>query len=118
MSRKRIARKFLGLLVIAAAGAGGYYYYQTQIGEETSVETETSYKETPVSYGSVVYGITESGSVSFGSNSQTLELPQAAETASGDSGSSGTDGETSDAPVGAMAGAAVSAGATDIQEDR
>lgn len=117
MSRKRIARRFLGLLVIAAAGAGGYYYYQTQAVEGASAETEAklSYKETAVSYGSVVYGITESGSVSFGSNSQTLELPQAMETASGDSSSSDTASADSAVSGDVMAGGTVSMGMAGIQ---
>ena len=39
-----------------------------------TVETQNSYKEETVKYGSVISGITESGSVTFGSNEQTFSL--------------------------------------------
>lgn len=113
MSRKKRGRRILGLLLIAAAaGAGGFYYYRTQVnGQESQASgSGPAYKEASVSYGSVIYGITESGTVSFGSNSQTIELPEAAEVSSGSSSSAEASGGTSQASGGVGTGESASLG--------
>lgn len=98
MKRKKRRRWFLAFpVVIAAAGAGIYYYGSIQGAEDTSVQTasDLTYRKEKAAYGSVVLGITESGTISFGSHSQDISLPETVEVSSG-STESGSDTQSAD----------------------
>ncbi|MCD7832726.1 MAG: efflux RND transporter periplasmic adaptor subunit [Lachnospiraceae bacterium] len=77
-------RNFLLLVIVVAAGAGAWVVYQDQ--QESDTEDTTSYRQETVKYGSVITGITESGTVTYGTADQTFEVAEV--TSSSSSGSS------------------------------
>lgn len=85
---KSAKKRTVGLLVILAAAAGVMTWYN-QRGDVQTVENEKNYKEEKVKYGSVATGITESGSVSFGTLEQVFEIAEVTVTSSSSDSSSG-----------------------------
>ena len=78
MSKKRKKRHtgkvLIGCAVLAAAGFAVYKYQFEGMGN--TQETEVFYKEETVRRGSVTSGITESGTVTFGSKEQDFSLAE------------------------------------------
>lgn len=70
--KKKVWKKVLTIAVLLTAGGAAFVYYYPKTTE--TAETQNSYKEETVKYGSVISGITESGSVTIGSNEQTFSL--------------------------------------------
>ncbi|MDD2957666.1 MAG: efflux RND transporter periplasmic adaptor subunit [Lachnospiraceae bacterium] len=94
MSRKK--KKHTGVKILAvlilAGGAGTFVYFNYgNIFVKSDTSQEVSYKEELVRYGSVVSGISESGTVSFGSSEQTFSVPEVVEVSGSDSSSSSSD---------------------------
>ena len=90
-NKKRRVIKGTVLLLALAAGAAGAYYYLVP-GQEDS-EYDSPYEEETVRRGSVVSGITESGTVEFGTMEQTFTVAEVTEvelSSSSDSESQGT----------------------------
>ncbi|MCD8022588.1 MAG: efflux RND transporter periplasmic adaptor subunit [Lachnospiraceae bacterium] len=83
--KRHVIRNLFLLAVVAAAGAGAWTIYQSQL--ETDTEETVSYRQETVKYGSVITGITESGTVTYGTADQTFEV---AEVSSSSSSSSST----------------------------
>ncbi len=99
MSRRRkkhTGRKLLVLLVVAAAaGTAGYIYYRNNT-EPAGSDSSQTYIETKVQRGSVSVGITESGTVTYGSNEQDFSVSELTEGSdSSSSGSSSSPGSSS-----------------------
>ena len=92
--KKKWKKVLLGAIVLAAGGSAAYVYLSTD--NTQTVTTKTSYKEEKVKYGSVVSGITESGSVTLGSSEQTFSLQSLIETSgsSSESSSSASSGSS------------------------
>ncbi|MCC8102144.1 MAG: hypothetical protein LIP11_07760 [Clostridiales bacterium] len=84
-------RNFLLLAIVVAAGVGAWVVYQDQ--QETETVDTTSYRQETVKYGSVITGVTESGTVTYGTADQTFEVAEV--TSSSSSGSSGSSGMSS-----------------------
>ena len=91
--KKHTAPKVIGLAVILAGGAGAAWHFGL-LENQTAVETtvSSSYKEEKVRRGSVATGITESGSVTFGSLEQTFSVSEITDSSS--SSSSGSSQST------------------------
>lgn len=116
MSRKRKKRHtgkvLVGCVVLAAAGFA-VYKYQFEDNSKTQ-QAEVSYKEETVKYGSVTSGITESGTVTFGSKEQDFSLAElisvssssSSDSSSGDSAASGSQASA----MGGMSAMGASAG--------
>ncbi|MDO4523603.1 MAG: efflux RND transporter periplasmic adaptor subunit [Eubacteriales bacterium] len=89
MSKKKMVYPVIGALLILGAG-GGYYMRQNPTAgaeESQSVRTEAVQK------GSVITGITEDGTVDFGSNTQVFSIAEAdSDMSSSDSASAETAG--------------------------
>lgn len=117
MSRKRKKRhtgKVLIVCVVLAAAGFAVYKYQFEDNIKTQ-ETEVSYKEETVKLGSVTSGITESGTVTFGSKEQDFSLAELISVSSSSSSdSSSGDSAASGAQTSAMGGMSAM-GATGMQ---
>ncbi len=79
--RHHVVRNLLILLVILGIAAAVWVLME-QNREETAEEETTSYKQETVKYGSVITGITESGSVAYGTTEQVFSVPEVVETSS------------------------------------
>lgn len=106
MSKKKGKKGAVGLLVLAAAAAaGGAFYLNFGRDTVTTSETEAARKTETVQYGSVVSGITESGSVTFGELEQVFSLAAIMEVSAGsEESSSGAESAVS-GDMGVMMGA-------------
>lgn len=103
MSRKRKKRhtgKILIVCVVLAAAGGAVYKYKF-VETSGTPETETSYKKEKVTRGSVTSGITESGTVAFGSKEQEFSLAELVSVSdSSDTSDSSDDTQTSSMNMG------------------
>lgn len=90
MTKKRSKKKryAAALLFLAAAGLGGTWYIKERKEQTKTAETERTYKEETVQYGSVTSGITESGSIAYGELEQVFSLPSITEVSSASDSSS------------------------------
>lgn len=104
--KKRIGIKIAAaLFVVAGAGAAFYMKQQSDVAEDT---TGTQYKEETVQRGSVATGITESGTVTFGSQEQEFSVAEIVEVStSSDSSSTSQSSSAQSTDMGAagMSGA-------------
>ena len=100
---KSAKKKTAGLLLVLAAAAGVMTWYN-QKEESQTVETAKTYKEEKVKYGSVSVGITESGSVSFGTLEQIFEIAEVTVTGSSSDSSEGSSNAQSSGGAQSMAG--------------
>lgn len=108
MSKKRKKNISLGillLLAVAAAVAGLKLYRQKQKTQSQPVKT---YKEEMVRRGTVLSGISENGTVEFGTSEQTFSVAEVTEVASASSESASTSQEV--AGQGGMSGENAGAG--------
>ncbi len=85
--RHHVFRNLVILLVIVAVAAAAVMVYLDR--QENQEEAEVTYKEETVKYGSVITGITESGTVSYGTMDQVFSVSEITETSSNTS-TSGT----------------------------
>jgi HlyD family secretion protein len=93
--KKHTAAKVIVLCAaVAGAGTAGYLKYQSQT-EATSSGNTQAYKEEKVQYGTVSSGITESGSVTFGSQEQEFSVAEIVEVSSSSSTSSSSGTQSS-----------------------
>ena len=121
MSKKRKLRagrkKAVLLLVLAAALAGVYLGMQGEKTQESYTEAQT-YKEETVRRGSVSTGVTESGTITFGTVDQTFEVAEVTEVdASSDTSSdssAGTSAQASSAAGGVQQSVAGASGASAV----
>ena len=92
---KSAKKKTAGLIIVLAAAAGVITWHNQNEDTQT-VQTKMAYKEEKVKRGSVAAGITESGSVSFGTLEQLFEVAEVTETsASGSSSESSSEASES-----------------------
>ncbi len=98
--KHHFVRNLLIVLVIAGVCVAALMIYRTQMDSEN--EEEVSYKQEAVQYGSVITGITESGSVTFGTADQEFAVAEIADSSTSSSSSS-TVG-TGTISVGALTG--------------
>ncbi len=88
--RHHVVRNLLiVLLCIVIVAAVVFFIYQSR--QESAEEETTAYKEETVKYGSVITGITESGSVEYGTTDQEFSIPEITEISSDSSGTTDTD---------------------------
>ncbi len=85
--KHHVFRNLVILLVIVAIAAAAVVIYLDR--QDNQEEAEVTYKEETVRYGSVITGITESGTVSYGTTDQEFSVPEITETSS-DTSTSGT----------------------------
>ncbi len=84
---------FLVLVIIGLAAAALYIYFNLP---ESTEEPAVSYRQETVKYGDVVTGITESGTVAYGTTDQEFSVPEIAETSSETSSGTTDTAGTSD----------------------
>lgn len=105
MSKKGKSHTVRNLLILAVAAGAGWAAYMNYGGRflKSAEETEkTSYREEKVQSGSVAAGITESGSVTFGSVDQEFSVAEAVEV-SDSTGSSQSSSDQGDSASGGNA---------------
>lgn len=100
--KRKITTGICGVCVVAVvAGA---------IGLSGGSDTEVIYKETTVKYGTLVKGVTESGSVDIGTVDQTFDLDMSALQRTDTSSSSSSSGSSSSSNSGGFGGISASGG--------
>ena len=106
---KSAKRKAAGLVVVLAAAAGVFVWYNQQ-GDTKTVQSDKTYKQEKVKYGSVATGITESGTVSFGSLEQVFEVAEVTVTGTSSSSSSSSSSDGASGSQSASGGQNMAAG--------
>lgn len=113
--KRHFLRNFFLLAVVIGAGAGAFWVYQNQQAE--TVDTTTSYKQETVKYGSVITGITESGTVTYGTADQTFEVAEITSSSSSSSASgSGSMDMSSMTSAVSTAASSSSSGSLEVEE--
>ena len=103
MKQKGLGKKLkivvaIGMVIVVGAGTGIFY---TVHAASTSSTSKMVYKETPVTKGNIIAGVTESGSASIGTVTQDFDLDttsssssSTSSTSSSSTGSSSNSGST------------------------
>lgn len=110
MNKKHTGRKIAAAVVVVAAAGGtaGWTYYQNQ--QSSAVSVVSAYKTETVRKGNVTSGISESGTVEYGTTEQEFSVAEITEVSVSSSSSSDSSDSSSDTAT----AAAATGGGTDI----